>query len=92
MSGAARSLQGIGRHAATGKREREQHKGKVIKMGWKGKAPAPANGKSSNAGAAECYDNGWCFTCGGTGFLAWNFGGDSGRVTCKDCGGSGKAK
>ena len=58
---------------------------------FKGKAPDPPYGHSSNADQKECRDNGWCWGCGGTGYLGWNFGGEKGQVTCKECGGSGKA-
>lgn len=59
---------------------------------FKGKAPAPPRGKSSNADAPECRDNGWCFGCGGVGYLGSSFGGKITKTVCRDCGGSGKAK
>lgn len=59
---------------------------------FKGKAPAPPYGKSSNAGIAECHDNGWCFDCGGVGYLGFTFGGTKGQGKCQGCRGSGKAK
>ena len=59
---------------------------------FKGKAPEPPPGKSSDAEKADCDANGWCWECGGVGYLGSNFGGNIAKTPCRECGGSGRAK